>query len=195
MSDALVCTDCEEGRLSPLNMREDAEWVCGTCYASVPAEVVNKTLNDNWEIIENIGETKGFEYEGLAEAWLEKKVNFCRDHLRVQKKVAPGLSEYRAYISNHIAEPLYWLAKKQYLEKKCSSQDLSKTMEEVAQHLLLVIQIWGPYRRRSQERLIAEKAKEFLEMVDEKYLHKHMGDTADEVLVDNKLKVYRSINF
>jgi len=232
MSDALVCTDCEEGRLSPLNLNENAEWVCGTCYASLPAEIVNKALNDSWDlieetpkfdvkallavlhnllktfdenhyyplevkrrIIENIGETKGYEYDGLAEAWLEKKVNFCRDHLKVQRKLAPGLSEYRAYISNHIAEPLYWLAKKRYLEKKSSSQDLTNTMEEVAQQLLLVIQIWGPYRRRSQERIAAEKAKEFLEMVDEKYLHRHLGDTADEVLVENKLKIYRSIDF
>ena len=117
-------------------------------------------------IIENIGETKGYEYEDLAEAWLEKKVNFCRDHLKVQKMLAPGLSEYRAYISNHIAEPLYWLAKKRYLAKKCSSQDLNKTMEEVAQHLLLVVQIWGRYRKRSTESFTAEKAKDFLEMVD-----------------------------
>ena len=146
-------------------------------------------------IIENIGETRGYEYEDLAEAWLEKKVNFCRDHLKVQRKLAPGLSEYRAYISNHIAEPLYWLAKKRYMEKKCSSQDLIKTMEEVAQHLLLVVQIWGPYRKRSTERLTAEKAKDFLEMVDEKYLHRHLGETADEVSLDNKLKIYRSINF
>ena len=232
MSDALVCTDCEEGRLTPLNLNADAEWVCGTCYASLPAKMVNNALNENWDlieespkfdikalmavlhkllrvfdenhyyplevkrrIIENIGETRGYEYEDLAEAWLEKKVNFCRDHLKVQKKLAPGLSEYRAYISNHIAEPLYWLAKKRYMEKKCSSQDLNKTMEEVAQHLLLVIQIWGPYRKRSTERLTAEKAKDFLEMVDEKYLHRSLGETADEVLLDNKLKIYRSINF
>ena len=63
-------------------------------------------------IIENIGETKGFEYENLAPAWLEKKVNFCREHLALQQVLAPGLSEYRAYISSHLVEPLYLLAKK-----------------------------------------------------------------------------------
>ena len=50
-------------------------------------------------IIENIGETKvgprmplalltsaqGFEYEDLAPAWLEKKVNFCKEHLALQQ--------------------------------------------------------------------------------------------------------------
>ena len=150
----------------PLNMNPGAEWVCGTCYASKPAEKVKQAINNYWDlmektptydvkallqllpkllrvfdenhyyplevkrrIIENIGEAKGYEYEDLAEAWLEKKVNFCRDHLKVQRKLAPGLSEYRAYISYHLAEPLYWLAKKQYIEKKCSSEDLSKTMD------------------------------------------------------------------
>ena len=68
-------------------------------------------------------------------------------------------------------------------------------MEEVAQHLLLVVQIWGPYRKRSSERRTAEKSEDFLEMVDEKYLHRNLGETAEEVLLDIKLKVYRSINF
>lgn len=41
-------------------------------------------------ILENIGETKGYEYsdgEGndLAPAWLEKKVTFCRQHLALQQ--------------------------------------------------------------------------------------------------------------
>ena len=31
-------------------------------------------------IIENIGETKGFEYDNLAPAWLEKKVTFCCEY-------------------------------------------------------------------------------------------------------------------
>ena len=65
-------------------------------------------------IIENIGETKGFEYDNLAPAWLEKKVNFCREHLALQQVLAPGLSEYRAYISSHLVEPLYLLAKKRW---------------------------------------------------------------------------------
>ena len=67
-------------------------------------------------------------------------------------------------------------------------------MEEVAKHLLMVIQIWGPfrfvsilsvnglnyiqkiidthYRRRSTEWITAEKARTLLENVDGKYLHR-----------------------
>ena len=149
MSDSLVCTDCKEGRLTPLGDGSDSEWVCGVCYSSVPHTPVTNTINKWWNeldaapkydvralllllekvlevfdgnhyysmeikrrIIENIGETKGFEYEDLAPAWLEKKVNFCREHLALQQAVAPGLSEYRAYISSHLVEPLYLLAKK-----------------------------------------------------------------------------------
>ena len=47
----------------------------------------------------HLGDTKGYEYETVGIPWLEKKVEFCRDHLKLQAKLAPGLSEYRAYIS------------------------------------------------------------------------------------------------
>jgi len=141
-------------------------------------------------IIENIGDSKGNKCEDLAEPWLEKKVEFCRDHLRIQKILAPGLSEYRAYMSSHIAEPLYWLTKKRYLAQKCSGEELSKTMEEVGEHLMMVIQIWGPYRRRSAERLKAEQARDLLVMVDNKYLHGNMGVIADEILDKDILRIY-----
>ena len=95
-------------------------------------------------------------------------------------------------MSSHIAEPLYWLAKKRYLAKKCSGEELNKTMEEVAQHLLMVIQIWGPYRQRSAERLKAEHARTLLEMVDDKYLHRNLEERADEVLENGILKIYNA---
>ena len=141
-------------------------------------------------IIENIGDSKGNKYEDLAEAWLEKKVEFCRDHLSIQQILAPGLSEYRAYMSSHIAEPLYWLPKKKYLAQKCSGEDLSKTMEEVGEHLMMVIQIWGPYRKRSAERLKAEQARDLLVMVDNMYLHGNIGVIAEEILDKDILKIY-----
>ena len=47
----------------------------------------------------HLGDTKGYEYETVGIPWLEKKVEFCRDHLKLQAKLAPGLSEYRAYIA------------------------------------------------------------------------------------------------
>jgi len=134
-------------------------------------------------------------YEDLADIILEKKVNFSRDHLKVQHYLAPGLSEYRAYISNHIAEPLYWLTKEKYLQKTISEEELTRTMEEVANHLLLVIQIWGPFRHRSSERLTAEKASSLLKTVDTKYLHKNLGKIAADVLYNNCLKTYKSFNF
>ena len=122
-------------------------------------------------IIENIGETNGNTYEHLAEVWLDKKVIFCQDHLKIQEQLAPGLSKYRAYISFHIAEPLYWLTNKRYAAKQCSEKELHDTMEQIAEHLLVVIQIWGPYRLGSGERLKAENARNLLEMVNDMYLH------------------------
>ena len=73
-------------------------------------------------IIENLGRPLDNKYEDLSPELLAKKVSYCRDHLAVQRCVSPGLSKYRAYISSHIAEPLYWLAQKRY-QKNMSSQE------------------------------------------------------------------------
>ena len=50
------------------------------------------------------GETKGYDYEDTAVCWLERKAEYCREHLQLQAVLAPGLSEYRAYISGIHAE-------------------------------------------------------------------------------------------
>ena len=121
-------------------------------------------------IIENIGSFKENNFEDLQEEWLEKKVEFCRDHLDIQRTVAPGLSDYRAYISAHLAEPLYWLTKNRYKQQKCCADELSKTMEEIAQHLMMVIKIWGPCKTLSPEKIKANNAMDLLEMVEDMYL-------------------------
>lgn len=131
-------------------------------------------------IIENMGNPTDNKYEDLSEALLDKKVEFCRDHLEIQKSVSPGLTKYRAYLSSHIAEPLYWHTKKRFLGNKCSKEELHSAMEEVAGHLRMVIQIWGPFRQTSAERMAAEIAKSVLEMVDGMYLHKNLGIEADK---------------
>lgn len=227
MSDSLVCQDCKDGRLTPLNTDGGADWVCGNCYSSMDHVPVTNTINKWWNeldeapkydvkallellervlkifdnkhyyameikrrVIENIGETKGFQYEGLAPAWLDKKVTFCREHLSLQQVLAPGLSEYRAYISSHMVEPLYLLAKKRYVLGEFSLTQLQETMEEVAKHLLIIIQIWGPYRKRSSERLKAEEARKLLETVDMKYLHKQLTYEADSVLEEDSLGTF-----
>ena len=62
-------------------------------------------------IMETISQMAGYQEGTLADAWLEKKLEFCVDHLAVQSQVSPGLSEYRAYLSSHTAYPLYLLTK------------------------------------------------------------------------------------
>lgn len=62
-------------------------------------------------IIESISQMAGYQDGTLADAWLEKKLEFCVDHLAVQSRISPGLSEYRAYLSSHTAYPLYLLTK------------------------------------------------------------------------------------
>ena len=135
------------------------------------------------------------DYEDLACAVLEKKIQFCADHLKVQAVVAPGLSEYRAYISWHLAEPLYWTAREKYDNNLVTKQELLTSMEEVTKHLLVVIQIWGPFRRRSSEWVVAEKARTLLEKIDEKYLQRGLGQQAGDVLQRRILKSYRNQEF
>ena len=64
-------------------------------------------------MMESISEMAGYQEGSLADAWLEKKLEFCRDHLAVQRRVSPGLSEYRAHLSSHLAFPLYLITKVQ----------------------------------------------------------------------------------
>ena len=78
--------------------------------------------------------------EDAAVDRLARKVQQCRDHLAVQAVVAPGLSEYRAYLSSQLAEPLYWLAKDRYLAREITGSQLTEMMEEISRHLLVVIQ-------------------------------------------------------
>ena len=140
--------------------------------------------------IENV-----MDYEDLASTVLERKIQFCQDHLKVQAAVAPGLSEYRAYISWHLAEPLYWTVSEKYEENLISREELLASMEEVTKHLLVVIQIWGPFRRRSSEWVVAEKARTLLEKIDEKYVGRGLGQQAEDVLQRRILKSYRNTDF
>ena len=48
MSDSLVCTECKEGRLTPLGGGDDCEWVCGLCYSSLAHTPVTNTINKWW---------------------------------------------------------------------------------------------------------------------------------------------------
>ena len=68
-------------------------------------------LETKRRVIENISSMPGYSEGKVAEAYLQRKVDYCRHLLDVSSKVAPGYSELRAYLSNHIGTPLYWLTK------------------------------------------------------------------------------------
>lgn len=68
-------------------------------------------LETKRRVLELISEMDGLEEGKLCDGYTERAVEFARDMLRVQEKVAPGYSELRAYLSHHIALPLYWLTK------------------------------------------------------------------------------------
>ena len=140
-------------------------------------------------IMEAISQMAGYREGTIGLAWLEKKLEFCRDHLAVQRRVSPGLSEYRAHLSSHLAFPLYLITKVQckvswsfrlnclfqrkYLDKLITREELIRSMEEVESHLMMTVKIWGGYRTRSEERLEAEAARELLAKIDRDYLHRN----------------------
>ena len=62
-------------------------------------------------VIELISKMPEYTEGKVATAYMERKVEYCRDLLAVQQLVAPGYSELRSYLSNHIAAPLYWISK------------------------------------------------------------------------------------
>ena len=56
-------------------------------------------------IMESISQMSGYQDGTLADAWLEKKLEFCLDHLAVQSKVSPGLSgeQWALFYHNHLS--------------------------------------------------------------------------------------------
>jgi len=196
-------TDCD----SPIECQSNCDKVCTVCGLTMQARQVSNTVNQWWNVIqevpstdltvcldlldqlgevfsdnhyyvmeikrrviENIGSDGEFEYEDIAIKWLEQKVEFCNQHLALQKHLAPGMSEYRAYISLHLAEAMYWLYRKKYLVKKVTRDEVENTMEIVSELLLVVLDIWGLYRTDSNERMKADKAKTLLENVRREFL-------------------------
>jgi len=117
----------------------------------------------------SLGETKELEYEKVAISWLEMKVKFCEDHIKVQEKLAPGESEYCAYISGHYGESLFWLNKKKFVAQKISGSEFDLKMQFSAEILQKVVRIWGNYRKRSTENIQAENARKIIKFINDKY--------------------------
>ena len=88
---------------------------------------------------------------------LERKVFFCRELLKIQSILSPGLSEYRAYISLHLAEALYWSNKRRLM-----TEDVS----EILNLLNIVTDIWGQYRKGSSEYSKVLEAENLLQKLE-----------------------------
>ena len=69
------------------------------------------------------------DYEEDTLERLASKVSHCQDHLAVQAVVAPGLSEYRAYLSSQLAPALYWLAKRRYIAREITGPEYRAKLE------------------------------------------------------------------
>ena len=113
------------------------------------------TLEMKRKFIELIGNHR-YGYDHVGKDLLLRKVLFCREHLKIQSILSPGLSEYRAYIALHLAEALYWGNK-----RKIMTGDIS----EIVQLLNIVRDIWGRYRKGSSEHTKALEAEQLLQKI------------------------------
>ena len=95
------------------------------------------------------------QYSEVEESLLKDKLSYCEDHLELQTIIAPGLTEYRAYISLHYAETLYWALVRGVQLDRPSGDLVDLAME----HLDMVTRIWGDYRVGSVERSRMEEAE------------------------------------
>ena len=101
------------------------------------------------------------QYSEVEESLLKDKLSYCEDHLELQSIIAPGLTEYRAYISLHYVETLYWT-----LVREVQLDRPSGDLVNLAMHLDMVTRIWGDYRVGSVERSRMEEA----EMIRNRFL-------------------------
>ena len=129
------------------------------------------------KFIELIGNHR-YGYEHVGKDLLLRKVLFCREHLKIQSILSPGLSEYRAYISLHLAEALYWGNK-----RKVTTEDIS----EIIFLLNIVIDIWGPYRKGSAENTKAQEAENLLQKLKSSLTDFDIGNNNSKEVESRKL--------
>ena len=103
-------------------------------------------------IIELIGGDDN-SYDIVDEGILEKKLLYCKQHLKLCDILTPGLTECRAYISFHYAETLHAMMSRGLME--CDPEVLASLVN----HLDTVIRIWSDYRQGSIEREKVELAE------------------------------------
>ena len=103
-------------------------------------------------IIELIGGDDN-SYDIVDEGILEKKLVYCKEHLKLCDILTPGLTEYRAYLSFHYAETLHAMMSRGFMK---SDPEALASLED---HLDTVIRIWSDYRQGSLEREKVELAE------------------------------------
>ena len=129
------------------------------------------------KFIELIGNHR-YGYDHVGKDLLLKKVLFCREHLKIQSILSPGLSEYRAYISLHLAEALYWSNKRRLM-----TEDVS----EILNLLNIVTDIWGPYRRDSAENTKALEAEHLFQKLQTSLTDLDISKMKDKEVESRKL--------
>ena len=121
------------------------------------------------KFIELVGNHR-YGYDHVEKDLLLKKISFCREHLKIQSILSPGLSEYKAYISLHLAEALYWGNK-----RKIMTEDIS----QIENLLNTVTDIWGQYRRDSTENAKALEAEHLLQKLGNPLKDLDIGNTKE----------------
>ncbi|XP_050101373.1 SET domain-containing protein SmydA-8 [Anopheles aquasalis] len=125
--DELACLEYDAGRL-------EAYEGLYKKFRSVlhPRHFINTSIRHS--LIELYGRIPGYEMVELPDVLLERKVDLCRDVLRVLDVVEPGLSRSRAMVLYELHAPLIMLAQSAFGrgEEKRDGKTLKQQLEEAA---------------------------------------------------------------
>lgn len=125
--DELACLEYDAGRLEAYERLYKK-------FRSVlhPRHFINTSIRHS--LIELYGRIPGYEMAELPDVLLERKVDLCRDVLRVLDVVEPGLSRSRAMVLYELHAPLIMLAQSAFGrgEEKRDGKTLKQQLEEAA---------------------------------------------------------------
>jgi len=121
------------------------------------------TMEVKRRIFDKIG-SDNHDYDNISSDLLRIKMKFCDEHLSLAAMLCPGLTEYRAYLSLHYAESLYWA-----LKKGLTLIDNVSIVTRILEHLSVVINIWNKYRMGSAERIKVDQAQNLIEKIRKEY--------------------------
>uniref|UniRef100_A0A336KMW1 CSON012778 protein n=1 Tax=Culicoides sonorensis TaxID=179676 RepID=A0A336KMW1_CULSO len=116
-------------------------------------------------LVELYGRVPGYEMSELPDVLLERKLELCRDLLKVFDIIEPGITRSRGMILYEMHAVMVLLAQSAYRQKVIYGLVLKKRLNEAAEVLEKALNILSVEDPDSQEGMIAIQAKEGLDQL------------------------------